>query len=116
MTERRRSIDYDALVKRDRIHGSVYLSRDIFDEEMEKIFRREWVYIGHETEVANPGEYRIRWMGRHSVIMVRDAAGKVQLLLNSCRHRGNSLCKAERGTVRNFTCAYHGWSYDTSGH
>lgn len=108
-------VDYGALVKRDRIHGSVYLSREIFDDEMEKIFRREWIYVGHDSEVAAPGEYCLRWIGPHSVIMVRGSDRKLRILLNSCRHRANALCKTGHGKVQNFFCPYHGWTYSTQG-
>lgn len=52
-------INYDALVKEDRVHGSVYTDLQIFAEEMEKIFHRGWVYVGHAGEIPNPGDFRL---------------------------------------------------------
>jgi phenylpropionate dioxygenase-like ring-hydroxylating dioxygenase large terminal subunit len=109
------TIDYDALVKRDRVHGRVYTDADIFEEEMEKIFHRGWVFVGHVGEVPNPGDFRLKRIGRQPVIMVRDEQGEVRLLLNRCRHRGSTVCQEERGNTRMFRCSYHGWSYRTSG-
>ena len=67
----RTGIDYDALVKEDRVHGRVYTDPDIFEEEMDKIFSRGWVYVGHASEIPQPGDFRATTIGRQSVIMVR---------------------------------------------
>jgi hypothetical protein len=76
------AIDYDALVKEDRIHGDVYLRPDVFEEEMDRIFHQGWVYVGHASEIPEPGDYRLSQIGRQSVIMTRDEAGQVHLLMN----------------------------------
>jgi phenylpropionate dioxygenase-like ring-hydroxylating dioxygenase large terminal subunit len=115
MRTTRAGIDYDALVKEDRIHGRVYTDPEIFDEEMEKIFYRGWVYVGHASEIPNPGDFRLRQIGRQSVIMVRNDDGQVQLLMNRCAHRANAVCQVERGNAKVFRCAYHGWTYRNNG-
>src|SRR6185369_1857604 len=86
-------IDYDALVKEDRVHISLYTAPEIFTDEMDKIFHRGWVYVGHQGEVPNPGDFRLKRIGLQPVIMVRDQRGVVQLLLNRCRHRGATVCQ-----------------------
>src|SRR6266446_6793199 len=91
----RTGIDYNALVKDDRVHGRVYTDPDIFEEEMDKIFSRGWVYVGHASEIPRPGDFRVTDLGRQSVIMVRADDGQVQLLMNRC--------------------AYHGWTYRNNG-
>lgn len=106
----RTGIDYDALVKDDRIHGRVYTDQAIFEEEVDKIFSRGWVYVGHASELPNPGDFRLRLIGRQSVIMVRDDDGQVRLLMNRCTHRANAVCQVERGNAQRFRCAYHGWT------
>jgi len=63
MATARPRIDYDALVKEDRVHGSAYTDPDIFAEELEKIFYRGWVYIGHANEIPQPGDYRLKKIG-----------------------------------------------------
>jgi phenylpropionate dioxygenase-like ring-hydroxylating dioxygenase large terminal subunit len=108
-------IDYDALVKEDRVHGSVYADPHIFAEEMERIFHRGWVYVGHAGEVPEPGDFRLKKIGQQSVIMVRGEDGQVRLLMNRCRHRANTVCQVERGNAKVFRCAYHGWTYRNNG-
>jgi phenylpropionate dioxygenase-like ring-hydroxylating dioxygenase large terminal subunit len=108
-------INYDALVKQDRVHGRVYTDAGIFDEEMDKIFSRGWVYVGHASEIPRPGDFRCADIGRQSVIMVRDDAGQVRLLMNRCTHRANAVCQVERGNAKMFRCAYHGWTYRNNG-
>ena len=108
-------INYHALVKPDRVHSRLYTDPAIFDEELERIFHRGWVFVGHRGEVPNPGDFRQKRIGRQPVIMVRDASGQVNLLLNRCRHRGAMVCNEERGNTRAFRCAYHGWTYKLDG-
>jgi phenylpropionate dioxygenase-like ring-hydroxylating dioxygenase large terminal subunit len=108
-------IDYDALVKEDRVHLSTYTNPAIFADEMDKIFHRGWVYVGHQGEVPNPGDFRLKRIGLQPVIMVRDQHGAVQLLLNRCRHRGATVCQEGQGNTRSFRCMYHGWTYQLNG-
>lgn len=107
--------DLDYLIQRDRIHGSVYSDPALYAEEMEKIWRKGWVYVGHTSEVPEPGDYRLTSIAGESVIMVRDQDGDVQLVMNRCAHRANAVCQAERGNASFFRCAYHGWTYKCSG-
>lgn len=107
--------DYDAFVKPDRVHSRLYTDPEIFDDEMDRIFHRGWVFVGHASEVAKPGDFRLKRIGRQPVIMVRDLAGQVHLLLNRCRHRGATVCQDEHGNARTFRCAYHGWTYKLDG-
>jgi anthranilate 1,2-dioxygenase (deaminating, decarboxylating) large subunit len=107
--------DYEALIKPDRVHSLLYTDPEIFADEIERIFHRGWVFVGHASEVPNPGEFRLKRIGKQPVIMVRDQAGAVKLLLNRCRHRGATVCQEERGSARAFRCAYHGWTYKLDG-
>ena len=111
----RTGINYDKLVKDDRVHGRVYTDPAIFEEEMDKIFSRGWVYVGHASEIPRPGDFRVADIGRQSVIMVRGDDGQVRLLMNRCTHRANAVCQIERGNARMFRCAYHGWTYRNNG-
>lgn len=108
-------IDYDALVKDDCVHADCYLDPDIFAAEIERIFSQGWVYVGHESEVPEPDDFRLSWIGRQPVILVRDAEGTVRVLLNRCTHRAATVCQIERGSTRLFRCGYHGWAFSTSG-
>lgn len=108
-------IDYDALVREDRVHSRVYTDPRIFEDEMERVFHRGWVFVGHASEIPNPGDYRLAWVGRYPIIMVRGADGEVRLLSNRCRHRANTVCQIERGNAKFFRCDYHGWVYRNDG-
>ncbi|AZG09199.1 aromatic ring-hydroxylating dioxygenase subunit alpha [Pigmentiphaga sp. H8] len=97
------------------VSREVYVNQDIFQEEMEQIFSRAWLFVGHESMVPNPDDYFVSRMGNDSVILTRDRQGQLQVLLNSCLHRGMRLCRYDQGNNRTFTCPYHGWSYSTDG-
>ncbi len=103
--------NYDALVRPDRVHGSLYTDPEIFAEEMERIFYRTWVYVGHVSEVPQPNDYVVKSIGPQSVIMTRDKQGEIHLLLNRCSHRANLVCDAPKGNTVAFRCQYHGWTY-----
>jgi nitrite reductase/ring-hydroxylating ferredoxin subunit len=110
------AIDYKALVQDDRIHASLYTDPRIFEDEMDRIFARGWVFVGHASEVPRPGDWVTRTLGREPVVMVRGRDGAIHVLVNRCMHRGTMLCQGDRGTTsRSLTCPYHGWSYDLDG-
>ena len=109
------ALDYKALVQDDRIHASLYTDPRIFADEMERIFRRGWVFVGHASEIPRAGDFVTRRIGLEPVIMVRGAGDEIAVLVNRCRHRGTMLCQAERGTAKTFTCPYHGWTYGADG-
>jgi phenylpropionate dioxygenase-like ring-hydroxylating dioxygenase large terminal subunit len=108
-------IDYKHLVQEDRIHASLYTDPQVFDDEMERIFHRGWVFVGHVSEIPRPGDYITRVVGTEPVIMVRAGDGEISVLVNRCRHRGTMVCPADRGHARTLTCPYHGWTYDLRG-
>ncbi len=97
------------------IEREIFSSRDIYEEELEKVFTRSWLFVGHESQVPNPGDYFTSRMGAESVILVRDKKKTVHVFLNSCRHRGMKVCQYDNGNTQLFTCPYHSWSYTTEG-
>jgi fatty-acyl-CoA synthase len=105
----------DSLIQADRVHGSLYTDPAIFDAELERIWYRTWVYVGHVSEVSEPNDYVLKSIGPQPVIMSRDRRGAINLLLNRCAHRANLVCDAERGNSSAFRCPYHGWTYSNSG-
>jgi len=109
------AIDYEALVQEDRVHGSLYSHPRVFDHEMARIFEASWVFVGHESEVPEPGDWVTRRIGREPVILVRGRDRDVRVLANRCAHRGTTLCWRERGHSRNFRCTYHAWTFDLDG-
>ena len=105
----------DNLVGSGRVHRDVYTDPDIFDLEMERIFGRCWVYVGHESQIPDPGDYLTTTMGSLAVVVTRHRDGEIHVLRNRCAHRGAVLCPLEKGHTKFFRCAYHGWSYATDG-
>lgn len=93
----------------------VFADEDLYRLEMQNIFARAWNFMCHESQIPNVGDYFINYIGEDQVIVVRDKQGEVQVLLNTCRHRGNALCRAEQGNAKSFVCSYHGWNYDLNG-
>ncbi len=106
-----------ALVDNDTgfIDRSIHASEEIYQLELERIFARGWNFMCHESQIREKGDYFINYIGEDQVICVRDGTGKVNVLLNTCRHRGNALCRAEQGNAKSFICSYHGWNYGLDG-
>src|SRR6202008_1487930 len=101
------------LVQPDRVHRSVYADPALFELEMERIFGRAWLLLGHESQARNAGDYFTTRIGREPVIVVRDEG--IRVLVNRCAHRGAMVCAEGRGSTERFVCPYHGWSYDRAG-
>jgi fatty-acyl-CoA synthase len=104
-----------ALIEHDRVHGSLYTDPEIFARELERIWYRTWVYVGHISEVPEPNDYVRKSIGPQDVIMSRDKSGQVHLLLNRCTHRANLVCDAAKGNSSAFRCPYHGWTFANDG-
>ena len=98
-----------------QISREIFVNEEIYQQELERLFARVWLFVGHESQIPNPGDFFVSGMGEESVILCRDRAGKVHVFLNSCRHRGMKVCRYDEGNTPVFTCPYHGWSYGTDG-
>ncbi|HEY9240175.1 MAG TPA: aromatic ring-hydroxylating dioxygenase subunit alpha [Burkholderiaceae bacterium] len=107
--------DFDALIRDDRVHGSLYTDPAIYQEELRRIWFTTWVYVGHESEVPGANDYVMKSIGPEPVIMTRDRDGRIHLLHNRCPHRGNRVCMHDSGNARSFTCPYHGWTFANDG-
>jgi Rieske 2Fe-2S family protein len=92
-----------------------FISPDVFAEELEKIFASHWVVVGHQSEVAQTGDYFVREVADESIIIVRDKNGAVGAFYNVCRHRGTRLCEGQRGHAAAIQCPYHAWTYGLDG-
>ena len=105
-----------AMVEPDRMHRLAYVDPDIFELEMERIFERQWIYIGHESQIPNPGDYYLARVGRQPMMMTRDHDGNINVLYNRCPHRGAQLCTARKGNAgKLFRCSYHAWMFELDG-
>jgi benzoate/toluate 1,2-dioxygenase subunit alpha len=107
--------DLKALVEEERIHRKAFVDPDIFRMEMERIFHRTWVYVGHVSQVPAPGDFLCTRIGQQPVLMVRHSDGNVRVLYNRCAHRGARVVNEECGNAKRFQCMYHGWIYRTDG-
>jgi len=105
----------DHLVRDELLHRSIYTDPEIFDLEMLRIFGGSWMYLAHESEIPEPGDFVKRRMGRRQVLVVRTEHGEIKGLLNRCTHRGTTLVPGDGGCARRFVCPYHGWAFDLDG-
>ena len=103
------------MIRPDHVHGSIYTDPDIFQLELDRIWRSGWVYVGHTSEVPQPNDYVMKSIGPEPILMTRDREGRVHLLHNRCPHRGNRVCMTDKGQARSFTCPYHGWTFGNDG-
>jgi phenylpropionate dioxygenase-like ring-hydroxylating dioxygenase large terminal subunit len=105
----------DALLRSDAVHRAAYVDPGVFALEVRRIFRRVWLYVAHESEVAQAGDYVLRRMGPEEVVLVRREDGSLSLLYNRCAHRGARLVTEPQGSLRQFRCPYHAWTYRLDG-
>src|SRR6185369_14304379 len=90
------------LVQPDRVHRSVYADPAIFELEMERLFGRAWLLLGHESQVPAPGDYFTTRMGREPVVVVRKDSNEITVLINRCVHRGSTVVAEGRGNLERF--------------
>lgn len=93
----------------------VYNDEEIYEAELRRVFGQNWVFIGHETEIPEPGDYAQRYIGKDPFIFVRGEDEEVHVLFDSCTHHGSKLCRAEQGNASHFRCPYHGWTFKNNG-
>ncbi len=93
----------------------IFSDQEIYELELERIFARAWSFMCHDSQIPNPGDFFQTVIGEDRVICVRDNDGMPQVLVNTCRHRGNAICRADEGHATSFMCTYHGWTYDLKG-
>jgi phenylpropionate dioxygenase-like ring-hydroxylating dioxygenase large terminal subunit len=102
-------------LERGTVSRKIFADPDIYREEIERIFARCWLYLAHESQLPNAGDYVNVFMGEEPVLVCRDADGSINAFINSCRHRGNKVCRADAGNAKSFQCPYHGWTYNVRG-
>jgi len=109
--------NFDALVTPTKLHRSLYTDPNIFELEMQRIWGQAWIFIGHDSQIPNPGDYFTTNINHNiPVVMIRDKDHRVHVLHNRCGHKGAKVVEARSGNVRGaLRCSYHGWSYRFDG-
>lgn len=108
--------DLDALYSPDaKVATSMYEDPELFRLEMEKIFRKTWVWVAHDSEFPDKGSFKLSQVGLEPVIVVRDRKGVIHVMVNRCRHRAATVCEVKKGKTSSFQCPYHGWGYGLDG-
>ena len=95
--------------------GRLFWDRDLYQRELETIFRRQWLCVGHHSRLAEAGDFFTIEVGNDSVIVAKNADGRINAFLNVCRHRGTRISNELSGNCRGFLCPYHAWHYDLNG-
>jgi phenylpropionate dioxygenase-like ring-hydroxylating dioxygenase large terminal subunit len=103
------------LVQPARVHRRLYSDPAIFDLELERIFGRAWIYVGHESQIKREGDYFCTQLATKPIVVVRGAGGGIYALHNQCAHRGAMVVASDQGHAGEFQCCYHGWTYHLDG-
>lgn len=98
-----------------RVHRSAFTDPDIFDHEMAEIFGRTWLYLCHESQVADHGDYIATRMGTQPVFVIRGSDNDIRCFYDVCSHRGSRLTGRTSGSAKTLTCRYHGWCFNADG-
>lgn len=93
----------------------LFSDAELFEAEFPRIWEKIWVYLAHESQIPRPRDYVTTWIGRTPVIVNRNDQGKVNGLVNICTHRGSTLCRKMKGSAGDFSCSFHGWTFDLDG-
>jgi Rieske 2Fe-2S family protein len=94
-----------------------YFDPRLYEKELQRIWFRNWVYVGRSGSVATPRAFRTFELGDQRILLVRDEGGTLRGFHNTCRHRGAALCREASGVLRSgaIICPYHAWTYTLQG-
>ncbi len=92
-----------------------YIDQDYYKLDLETIWYRDWLFIGHDCEIPRAGNYFTVQVGDYPVVITRDRQGVIRALHNSCRHRGSRVCTQHKGASAKLVCPYHQWTYELDG-
>lgn len=107
--------DIRGLVRPDHVHRRAYADPSVFALEQERIFGRLWIYVAHESQLKNAGDFVRTRLAQHEVLVTRHTDGGIYVLQNRCPHRGARLCMVDQGSSKLFSCPYHAWAFRPDG-
>lgn len=97
------------------LEQAFYTDPDVYKVDMDLIWYRDWLFIGHDCEVARTGNYFTVQVGDYPIVVTRDRQGTIRAFHNSCRHRGSRVCTQNKGSAAKLVCPYHQWTYELDG-
>lgn len=97
------------------VDRAIFSDESVYAHELKAVFDKSWLFVGHESQIPNNGDYFLSQLGREPVVVTRDSKGQVNVLLNLCTHRGMPVCRYDKGNAKMFTCPYHGWTFANNG-
>ncbi|TFD52286.1 aromatic ring-hydroxylating dioxygenase subunit alpha [Cryobacterium frigoriphilum] len=97
------------------VDRAIFTDEGLYQQELRRVFAPSWLFLGHVDQLKKTGDFFTTFMGEDPIIVSKGKDGEIRAFLNSCRHRGARVCRADYGTTKNFTCTYHGWTYDLEG-
>ncbi|MCD2180728.1 aromatic ring-hydroxylating oxygenase subunit alpha [Rhizobium sp. GN54] len=92
-----------------------YIDQDYYKLDLETIWYRDWLFVGHDCEIPRAGNFFTLQVGDYPVVVTRDRQGTIRALHNSCRHRGSRVCTQHKGASAKLVCPYHQWTYELDG-
>ncbi len=95
--------------------GTFYTSPAVFDHDIKAFWNKNWIWVGHVSQVPEPGNFFRFDYASESIVVVRDRQGRIHAHINVCRHRGSRVCLEASGKTSVLTCPYHAWTYDLDG-
>jgi glycine betaine catabolism A len=108
----------DLIKKRKARHAlprELYIEPEVFRQDLEQIWHKDWIFAGHTFEIEKPGQYLTMQIGDYPVLIIRDKSGQVRAFHNACRHRGSKVCEHAQGKVAKLVCPYHKWTFELDG-
>src|SRR5260370_15665875 len=104
MSEEKKSYEHYVNIKTGLISREMFVDEQLYRDELERVFTRAWLFVGHESQIPEPGDFFQSRMGEESVILCRDKKHQIHVFLNTCRHRGMKVCLYDHGNTSLFTC------------
>ncbi len=97
------------------VPSAAYSDPDIWQQEMDLIFKKVPLMVGLSNELPEPGSFKTLEILDQPLLVTRQKDGSVRVMFNVCTHRGMVLTEEENGKRGVFTCPYHGWSFSNDG-